>query len=61
MAFKKKGRGHFNPEGPVRVRFPREGEILGIIEQLHGFAKMKVKCVDGKTRMCRVPGKLTIH
>ena len=47
------------PTGPVRVRFPREGEILGIIEQLHGYAKMTVLCKDGKTRMCRVPGKLT--
>ena len=47
------------PEGPVRVRFPREGEVLGMIEQLHGYAKMRIKCADGKTRVCRVPGRLT--
>lgn len=59
MAFNRGGRGNFNPEGPVRVRFPRDTEVLGVIEQLHGFAKMRVKCADGKLRMCRVPGKLT--
>jgi translation initiation factor 1A len=47
------------PEQFERVRFPREGETLGIVEQLLGFAKMRVKCLDGKTRICRVPGKLT--
>ena len=46
-------------EGPIRVRFPREGEVLGVIEQLHGYAKMRVKCIDGKIRICRVPGRLT--
>ncbi|MCD6547018.1 MAG: translation initiation factor eIF-1A [Nanoarchaeota archaeon] len=45
-------------QAPVRVRMPKEGEILGIVEQLLGYAKMKVKGVDGKTRVCRVPGKL---
>ena len=57
MAFRR--RGPYVPDGPVRVRFPRAPEVLGVIEQLHGFAKMKVKCADGKTRVCRVPGKLT--
>jgi translation initiation factor 1A len=47
------------PEFQIRVRFPRAGEVLGVIEQLHGYAKMTVKCVDGKARMCRVPGRLT--
>jgi translation initiation factor 1A len=43
---------------PERVRFPRQGEVLGVVEQLLGYAKMRVKCLDGKTRICRVPGKL---
>lgn len=47
------------PEQFERVRFPKQGEVLGIVEQLLGFAKMRVKCLDGKTRICRVPGRLT--
>ena len=46
------------PEGPVRVKLPREGEVLGIIEQRVGASRMIVKCVDGKSRNCRVPGRL---
>jgi translation initiation factor 1A len=42
-----------------RVRFPRDTEMLGVVEQLLGFCKMRVKCSDGITRICRVPGKLT--
>ena len=43
----------------VRVKFPRGNEVLGVIEQLLGYAKMRVKCADGHTRVCRVPGRLT--
>jgi translation initiation factor 1A len=42
----------------VRVKLPRGEEILGIIEQRHGGNKMMVSCLDGKTRNCRVPGRL---
>lgn len=42
----------------TRVRLPRGKEILGVIEQRHGGNKMKVSCVDGKERNCRVPGRL---
>ncbi|HDQ59812.1 MAG TPA: translation initiation factor IF-1A [Candidatus Woesearchaeota archaeon] len=48
-------------EKPQRVRYPRDGEVLGVVEQLHGFAKMRVKCSDGKIRNCRIPGRLTRH
>jgi translation initiation factor 1A len=41
------------------VRFPRDREVLGIVEQLLGYAKMRVRCLDGKKRICRVPGRLT--
>ncbi len=42
----------------TRVRLPRGEEVLGIIEQRHGGNKMQVNCLDGKTRNCRVPGRL---
>ena len=48
------------PEQPVftRVRTPRQGEVLGIIEQRVGANRMIVKCLDGKQRNCRIPGSL---
>jgi len=48
-----------NPEQQVtRVRLPRGEEVIGIIEQRLGGNKMLVSCLDGKTRNCRVPGRL---
>lgn len=43
---------------PVRVRLPRGKEIMGTIEQRYGGNKMMVACLDGKSRNCRVPGRL---
>ena len=45
-------------EQVFRVRMPRGKEILGIVETRLGFGKSRVKCSDGKTRICRVPGAL---
>jgi translation initiation factor 1A len=42
----------------VRVRIPRNREVLGIIEQRVGANRMVVKCLDGKQRNCRIPGAL---
>ena len=49
-----------NPEEQriVRARLPRENQAIGIIEQRLGGNKMMVSCLDGKTRNCRVPGRL---
>ncbi|HEX54936.1 MAG TPA: translation initiation factor 1A, partial [Candidatus Altiarchaeales archaeon] len=33
-----------------RVRIPRDGQILGEVEQLLGDRRMLVKCVDGHRR-----------
>ncbi len=52
---KKKQNKTFNK----RLRMPKKDEVLGMIEQLLGYAKMRVICTDGKTRVCRVPGRLT--
>ena len=42
----------------TRVRLPRGEEVIGVIEQRLGGNKMLVVCLDGKTRNCRVPGRL---
>lgn len=52
-------KNNFNPEEKVtRVKLPRGEEVLGIIEQRLGGNKMMVSCLDGKSRNCRVPGRL---
>jgi translation initiation factor 1A len=57
---KKRNKKSGKPEnqGPIRVRLPRENQVLGIIEQRVGASRMLVRCLDGKTRNCRVPGRL---
>ena len=42
----------------IRVKLPRGREVLGIIEQRVGGKRMIVKCIDGNSRNCRVPGRL---
>ena len=46
------------PEPIVRVPLPRGLQCLGILEQRLGANRMLIKCMDGKTRNCRVPGRL---
>ncbi|MBW3020843.1 translation initiation factor eIF-1A [Candidatus Woesearchaeota archaeon] len=58
---KSKGKGgKVNTEEPqiVRVRLPREPETFGLIEQRLGASRVKARCLDGKTRICRIPGRL---
>ncbi len=41
-----------------RVKLPRGKQTFGILEQRLGGSRMRVRCLDGKTRICRVPGRL---
>ena len=50
--------GEFNPDAPIRVKLPRGKEVIGIITQRVGAGRMLISCMDGKTRNCRVPGRL---
>lgn len=47
-----------NNQEVIRVKLPRGREVFGILEQRLGAARMLVRCLDGKTRNCRVPGRL---
>ena len=42
----------------TRVKLPRGRETLGILEQRLGVSRNRVRCLDGKTRVCRIPGRL---
>ena len=43
----------------TRINLPRGLQSFGIIEQRLGGSRMRVRCLDGKTRICRIPGRLT--
>ena len=42
----------------TRAKLPKENEVIGIIDERLGGNKMRVSCLDGKSRVCRVPGRL---
>ena len=44
-----------------RIRLPRGEQALGIVEQRLGGSRMYVKCLDAKTRICRIPGRMKRH
>ena len=41
-----------------RTRMPRDGQVLGLLDQRVGGSRSLVRCLDGKTRNCRIPGRL---
>jgi len=49
---------HAREEKPKEPPIPTEGEIIGVIEKLLGHDKAMVKCFDGKSRLCRIPGRM---
>jgi len=47
-----------NEEDIQKVKIPRGREVIGILDQRLGASRMRVKCLDGKTRICRIPGRI---
>ncbi len=41
-----------------RTRLPRENQVLGVLDRRLGGSRCYVRCMDGKTRNCRIPGRL---
>ncbi len=41
-----------------RIKLPRGKQSFGVVEQRLGGSRMSVRCFDGKTRICRIPGRL---
>jgi len=41
-----------------RIRTPRKGQILCLIETMLGGDRLRARCTDGKDRICRIPGRL---
>ena len=51
-------KGNSNEGEVVRVRLPRGNQTLGLLEQRLGASRTRIKCIDGHTRICRIPGRL---
>ena len=59
MAFQRNNQNNPAGEQPVvRLILPKSTEVLGIVEQRLGGSRMNVRCLDGKRRVCRIPGRL---
>jgi len=59
--FRKKKTGKSGSDTPpevIRLRMPRGREVLGLLEQRLGGSRQKIRCLDGKNRICRIPGRL---
>ncbi|MBU1976156.1 MAG: translation initiation factor eIF-1A [Nanoarchaeota archaeon] len=41
-----------------RVKLPRGKQTIGLLEMRLGGSRCKVRCLDGNTRNCRIPGRL---
>ncbi len=41
-----------------RIKLPRGREVLGILERRLGGSRLDIRCLDGKRRNCRIPGRL---
>ena len=41
-----------------RIKLPRGRQTFGVLELRVGGSRMKVRCLDGKNRICRIPGRL---
>jgi len=42
----------------MRIKLPRGKQTFGILELRLGASRTKVRCLDGKSRICRIPGRL---
>ena len=45
-------------EKPKELILPSEGQVVCIIDRLVGGEYIIVKCADGVTRKCRIPGRM---
>ena len=41
-----------------RIFMPRPPQVFGMVEQRLGGSRMSVRCMDGITRIARIPGRL---
>ena len=42
----------------TRIHLPRGSQTFAVLDQRLGASRMRARCFDGKTRICRIPGRL---
>ncbi len=42
----------------ARTRIPKAPEVLGVVDAMVGGDRVRANCIDGKVRICRIPGRL---
>ena len=47
-----------NERGRKDLRMPDESEVFAVVESMLGANRVKVRCVDGKERTARIPGRM---
>lgn len=41
-----------------RIKLPRGNQTFGLLDERLGGSRMRIRCLDGKVRICRIPGRL---
>jgi translation initiation factor 1A len=41
-----------------RVKLPKGNQVFGLLMQRLGGSRTSIRCLDGRTRLCRIPGRL---
>ncbi|MEM2139023.1 MAG: translation initiation factor eIF-1A [Candidatus Woesearchaeota archaeon] len=41
-----------------RIKLPKGNQVIGVLDRRLGGSRCYVRCLDGKTRNCRIPGRL---
>jgi len=54
----RKKKRKYAEEESKEIPLPDENTMLGVIEEFLGYDRARVLCADGKTRLCRIPGRL---
>ena len=45
-------------EAAIRhTKLPRGSQVFGVVDQRLGGTRMRVRCLDGQLRLCRIPGR----
>ncbi|NTV24458.1 MAG: translation initiation factor eIF-1A [Nanoarchaeota archaeon] len=42
----------------MRIKLPRGTQVIGVLDRRLGGSRCYIRCMDGKTRNCRIPGRL---
>lgn len=54
----KKGKHKIKNESSIPIILPVGTDVFGIVDTMLGHSRLKVKCMDGKMRLCRIRGKM---